>query len=77
MSPRFRLAHEESPIRRAALTISFNFSSTPRTASMPHFGAFSFGFYNVSAIQVPLQRQQVATAAITVAIIVAMADRTE
>jgi len=44
---------------------------------MPHFGAFSFGFYNVSAIQVPLQRQQVATAAITVAIIVAMADRTE
>ena len=51
-----------------ALTISFDFSSTPRTASMPYFGAFSFGFYCVSASQVPLQRQQQATAVITVAI---------
>jgi len=35
---------------------------------MPYFGAFSCGFYSISAIQVPLQRQQVVTAAITVAI---------
>ena len=35
---------------------------------MLYFAAFSFGFYSISAIQVPLQRQQQATAVITVAI---------
>ena len=35
---------------------------------MPYFGTFSFGFYSVSAIQVPLQRQQQVTAVTTVAI---------
>ena len=35
---------------------------------MPYFSAFLFGFYNVSAIQVPLQQQQVAKAVIAVAI---------
>ena len=33
---------------------------------MPYFGAFSFGFYSVSAIHVPLQQQAIAV--ITVAI---------
>ena len=32
------------------------------------FGTFWFGFYSVSSIQVPLQRHQLATAVITVAI---------
>ena len=36
---------------------------------MPYFGAFLFGFYSVAAIEVALQRQQVATAVITVAIV--------
>ena len=56
------------PTRQAALTISSEFSSTPCTASVPYFSAFSFSFYSISAIQVPLQRQQQATAVITVAI---------
>ena len=75
MLPRFRLANEETVRSSNEYTASHAqygewhyFSSTPCTTSMPYFGAFSFGLYSVSTIQVPLQRQQVTTAAITVAI---------
>ena len=75
MAPRFRVEHSESiqvmnmasrAQHGAALTISFNFPA--HHSFMPYFGAFSFGFYNVSSIQVPLQQQQVVTAEIIVAI---------
>ena len=79
MAPRFRLADEESTSHDGGSIQVMNTSSHAQhwllvlTFPAHHsfcavFRGIFVGFYSVSSIQVPLQRQQVATDVITVAI---------
>ena len=79
MAPRFRLADEESTAHDGGSIQVMNTSSHAKhlllvlTFPAHHsfyaiFRVIFVGFYSVSSIQVPSQRQQVATDVITVAI---------